>query len=118
MMRDYHQHRQQERSEQHRAEWLAKQSLNKTDSEIRLAYSLTQTGQDFANALEDRGYILSNVNSADIAMHERRVSWREKEHAERLQALGRDPATEKMRPEPALEKGEFVVVINTGAIIA
>ena len=33
--------------------------------EIRLTYSLTQTGQEFANGLEDRGFILAHVTEED-----------------------------------------------------
>ena len=39
--------------------------LGRTAGEIRLAYSLTSTGQEFANALEDRGLILAKVTEAD-----------------------------------------------------
>jgi hypothetical protein len=41
------------------------ENLGTTAAGIRLAYSLTQTGQEFADALEDRGYILARVSEAD-----------------------------------------------------
>jgi hypothetical protein len=44
----------------------AKPELGRMDGEIRLAYSLTQTGQEFANALEDRGFILACMTEADV----------------------------------------------------
>jgi hypothetical protein len=48
-----------------RQEWLAQQPLGRTAGEIRLAYSLTRTGQEFANALEDRGLTLAQTTDAD-----------------------------------------------------
>ncbi len=41
--------------------------LGKTQGEIRLARTLTATAKDFADALEDRGYILAKITPADIA---------------------------------------------------
>ena len=55
-----------------------KVELGKTESEIRLAYKLTATGQEFANALEDRGFILAHVNAADIATEKARTGAKEK----------------------------------------
>jgi relaxase-like protein len=40
--------------------------LGRTAGEIRLAYSLTSTGQAFADALEDRGLFLTRVSILDL----------------------------------------------------
>jgi hypothetical protein len=45
--------------------WAPGPELGRTAGEIRLAYSLTQTGQEFADALEDRGFALARVTEAD-----------------------------------------------------
>ena len=102
--------------EQRRAEWQLNKPLNETDGAIRLAYSLTQTGQEFADALEDRGYILTMASPADVAMHERRAPWREQERIERLQAYGIDPAARQHQPETPLSIGTFLLSINTAII--
>lgn len=39
--------------------------LRKADGEIRLSYVLTNTGQEFADALEDRGFILAKLTEKD-----------------------------------------------------
>ena len=57
--------------------------IGKTAGEIRIAYSLTETGQEFANALEDRGFILAHVSSADAELLNQ-------QERERLKALGRE----------------------------
>jgi len=57
--------------------------LGRTDAGIRLAYSLTGTGQEFADAVEDRGLIASRVNEADA---ERLNRW-ERQRLKELEAL-------------------------------
>jgi len=57
--------------------------ISKTDGGIRLAYSLTGTGQEFADAIEDRGLIASRVNEADA---ERLNRW-ERQRLKELEAL-------------------------------
>lgn len=64
--------------------------LGRVAGEIRLAYSLTKTGQEFANALEDRGFILAQVTEKD---------------AERLNRWDRQRGKEEWQsPVPAAEK--------------
>jgi hypothetical protein len=41
--------------------------LGRIDAGIRLAYSLTGTGQEFADAIEDQGFILARMTEADAA---------------------------------------------------
>ena len=65
-MDDIQQQRREEQTKRFKVE------LGKTESEIRLAYKLTATGQEFANALEDRGFILTS--------HRRRYCHRESPH--------------------------------------
>jgi hypothetical protein len=67
--------------------------LGRTAGEIRLAYSLTKTGQEFANALEDRGFILACVTERDA---ERLNRW-ERQRLKQLDAAG---------PVPELEQGQ------------
>jgi MobA/MobL family len=43
----------------------AQPSLSKTAGEIRLVYSLTKTGQEFIDGLEDRGLFAANMTEAD-----------------------------------------------------
>jgi hypothetical protein len=61
----------------------AKPELGRMDGEIWLAYSLTETGQEFANALEDRGFILACMTEADA---ERLNRW-ERQRLKELQEL-------------------------------
>jgi hypothetical protein len=78
------QHRQDwkfERSE----EWLAKQPLGRAAAEIRLAYSLTRTGQEFAGALEDRGLTLACMTEAEA---ERLNRWERQRLKEQWNAPG------------------------------
>jgi len=57
-------------------------NLGKTAGQIRLAYSLTSTGQEFANALEDRGLILAQMTEADAERLNRWERQRIREHWE------------------------------------
>jgi len=68
--------------------------LRGTAAEIRIAYSLTATGQEFANALEDRGLILAAVNRDDIEREKVRTD-----------------TTEKWKE---LREGELVVINQSG----
>ncbi|MGZ8245239.1 MobQ family relaxase [Methylomagnum sp.] len=65
-----------EQERQHEAqpepEQQKEQALGRTAGEIRLAYSLTDSGKGFAEALEDRGLILAEVTAADLAPWENR----------------------------------------------
>ena len=47
--------------------------LGKVQGEIRLAYGLTYSAQGFANALEDRGFILARVTPDDIEKDKARI---------------------------------------------
>jgi hypothetical protein len=62
---------------------VAGRELGRTAGEIRLAYGLTATGQEFADALEDRGFILARVTEADA---ERLNRW-ERQRLKELEAL-------------------------------
>jgi hypothetical protein len=102
---------------QRREEWSARQPLRKTDGEIRLAYSLTSTGQEFANALEDRGHILARMTEADA---ERLNRW----ERQRLKEEWRAPApsipgkvqTTERTPQHKYRAGELVAVNPYGQI--
>jgi hypothetical protein len=91
VMREVQEHR--------REDWFARQPLGRTAGEIRLAYSLTPSGQEFANAIEDRGSILAFVTVADA---ERLNRW----ERQRLKEQWKAPATEK--PGNARKTGERV----------
>ena len=65
VMQDVREQRREEWTFNRREEWLAKQPLGHAAAEIRLAYSLTQTGQEFAGALEDRGLTLARMTQAE-----------------------------------------------------
>ena len=73
--------------------------LNRTEGEIRLAYQLTDRGQAFADALEDRGLILARVSEGDIeklaALEARRSREKEAERQGELGYLDRRIAQEK-----------------------
>src|ERR1017187_8384396 len=55
-------HQQEPASDQRKT---AAPQLGKIAGEIRLAYSLTSTGQEFVNAIEDRGLTFSEMREAD-----------------------------------------------------
>ena len=65
VMQDVREQRREEWKFDRREEWLAKQPLGRAAAEIRLAYSLTQTGQQFAEALEDKGLALACMSEAE-----------------------------------------------------
>jgi len=86
--------------------------LGRTAGEIRLAWSLTQTGQEFANALEDRGFILARVTETDAERLNRWERQRLKER-EALAPAPDKPQEQAQEPEPPkdrYEPGELVVV--------
>ena len=78
--------------------------LGRTAGEIRLAYTLTQTGPQFANALEDRGLILAQTTEADA---ERLNRW----EAQRLREQGRE-----QQDYQKYRAGELVVVNQYGDV--
>lgn len=74
--------------------------LNETAGNIRLAYALTDTPQDFAAALEERGLILARVSAEEAQQSERR----------------RDFAKELGQFAPAYREGETVVINQQGQL--
>jgi hypothetical protein len=104
--------------EQRRREaWLARQPLGRTAGEIRLAYSLTQTGQEFANAIEDRGSILARMTDADAERLNRWERQRLKEEWTAPPPAKTAPAKSKERtPEDKYRSGELVVVNQYGQV--
>ena len=78
--------------------------LGRTAGEIRLAYTLTRTGQQFANALEDRGLILANTTAADA---ERLNKW----EARRMKEQERE-----LQDYQKYRTGELVVVNQHGDV--
>lgn len=66
--------------------------LGRVDAGIRLAYSLTGTGQEFADALEDREVIAARMTEADAA----RLNRWERQRLKELEALAPAPAAEKL----------------------
>jgi hypothetical protein len=58
--------------------------IGRTDGEIRLARTLTDTGREFAGALEDRGFVLAEVSEHDA---ERLNRW----ERQRLREIGIEP---------------------------
>jgi hypothetical protein len=83
--------------------------LGRTAGEIRLAYSLTQTGQEFANALEDRGYILARITDEDA---ERLNRWDRQRRKEEWETPVPVPEKEKEeKPEyDRFKAGDLAVV--------
>ena len=71
--------------------------LGKTAGEIRQAYSRTNTGPEFANALEDRGLILAKMTEADA---ERLNRWEQQRHRE-LAGAEPDPRQAQGRQDAA-----------------
>ncbi len=100
-----------------REEWRAQQPIGKVQAEIRLAYSLTQTGQDFANAIEDRGLILARMTAADAGRLNRWERQRLKEEwaAPILDKTGKVRTAERV-PEEKYRAGELVVVNQYGQL--
>jgi hypothetical protein len=106
----------QEVREHHRAEWLARQPLGRMAGEIRLAYSLTQTGQQFADAIEDRGLILAHMTATDA---ERLNRWERQRLREEWTAPGPEKhgaAGQSKEPEDKYRAGELVVVNQYGQV--
>lgn len=117
VMQDVRDQRRDEWFYQRREEWSARHPLSKTNGEIRLAYSLTSTGQEFANALEDRGHILARMTATDA---ERLNRW----ERQRLKEEWKPPVPEKPGKAQAAERpapdkyrvGELVVVNSYGQV--
>lgn len=104
--------REQQRDRDDKYAATAAPQLGKTDSEIRLAYSLTSTGQEFANAVEDRGLALAHITEAEA---ERLNRWDRR----RLQELDAATPADRKRPEKLYDPyqaGELVVVNQYGTI--
>jgi hypothetical protein len=78
--------------------------LGRTSGEIRLAYSLTESAQAFADALEDRGLILATVSSGDLeklALLEQRRAEEEKAlHLAKLKYLDQRTAEAEKAGDP------------------
>lgn len=85
--------------------------LGRTDGEIRLAWSLTDSGKAFADALEDRGMILAVMSQADAEKFNRWERQRQRERNE-ARAAGTKPEMERDR----YRVGELVVVNAFGSI--
>jgi hypothetical protein len=89
--------------------------LGRTAGEIRLAYSLTQTGQEFANALEDRGFILARVTEEDA---ERLNRWDRQRRSEEWKAPA--PASEKQKEKKTdynrYKAGDLAVVTQNAQV--
>ena len=94
---DLQQHRRDEQAQRFKVE------LGKTESEIRLAYRVTATGQEFANALEDRGFILAQVTATDA---EKLNRWQEAEAKEK----GQQPPAEYRQ----YREGQLIAVNEFG----
>jgi len=90
--------------------------LGRTAAEIRLAYSLTNTGQEFADALEDRGLILACMTEADA----RRLNkWERQRLKEQQEAAGVEQTGNERNPKQSKDRyraGELVVVNQYGDI--
>jgi hypothetical protein len=91
--------------------------LGQTAAAIRIAYSLTNTGQAFADALEDRGLILACMTEADAGRLNKWERCRVKEQEEAL-ASG-NSASQRSAQENARDRyraGELVVVNQFGDV--
>ncbi len=89
-----------------REEWLAKQPLGRAAAEIRLAYSLTQTGPQFAGALEDKGLALACMSEAEA---ERLNRWERQRLKEQRNAAA---PTKGEAERPPLSFDEYAEQLN------
>jgi hypothetical protein len=105
----------QELRDHRRVEWQAQQPLGHTAGEIRLAYSLTQTGPAFAAALEDRGLILACMTDSDAERLNRWERQRLKEQAQALENTGKVPAKDRAAQDK-YRAGELLVVNQYGQV--
>ena len=117
VIQDVREHQREEWLHNRREEWLARQPLGRTSGEIRLAYSLTQTGQEFASAIEDRGSILACMTGTDA---ERLNRWERQRLKEEWKALAPEKTgnsqSKELAPEDKYRAGELVVVNQYGQI--
>jgi len=90
-----------------REEWLAKQPLGRAAAEIRLAYSLTQTGPHFAEAIEDKGLALACMSEAEA---ERLNRWERQRLKEQRNAAA--PAKEGEAERRSLSFDEYAERLN------
>ena len=74
--------------------------LNATRADIRLAWSLSKSGEAFAAALEDKGYILASVTPEEARASERAAAF----------------AKEVGNYAPQFREGEIVVVNDRGGV--
>ena len=75
--------------------------LGRADAGIRLAYSLTGTGQEFANALEDRRVILAQMTEADASRLNKWEAQRLKELKELQEAFEAEKVLEEQQRQAA-----------------
>ena len=89
--------------------------LGRTAGEIRLTYSLTQTGQEFANGLEDRGFILARVTEEDA---ERLNRWDRQRRREEWEAPlpASEREKEKKPDHDRYKAGDLAVVTENGQV--
>jgi hypothetical protein len=120
-MLHYQQHQRQEwlaERERQYEELQMRQPLSGTAAGIRLAYSLTQNGPDFAAAIEDRGLILAVTTEADA---ERLNRW-ERQRLRETRAGKIETETDQSRKERDLDSyskyqaGELVIVNQYGGV--
>jgi hypothetical protein len=107
VMQDVREQRRQEWKFDRREEWLANQSLGRAAAEIRLAYSLTQTGQEFAGALEDRGLTLARMTEIEA---ERLNRWERQRLKEQRNAAA--PTKEREAERQPLSFHEYAERLN------
>ena len=118
VMEDVKEHRRTEWQHQHE-ERLMRQPVGATAAGIRLAYALTQTGPEFAAAIEDRGFILTCTTEADA---ERLNRW-ERQRLREARA-GQAPGEESKPPRKErdiesynkYQAGELVIVNQYGSV--
>ncbi len=83
------------------AEKAAERELGKTAGEIRVAYTLSQTPQEFFDGLEERGFQVARASLSDVHQNE----YAREQSAE----LGKRPPSE-------LHHGEIVIVNSYGSV--
>jgi len=110
-MEDLRQHRHEERQ--------ARQPVGAAAAGIRLAYALTQSGPDFAAAIEDRGLTMACVSEADAERLNRWERQRLREEKELRAATKQNQPQRKERDIESYEKyqaGELVIVNQHGSV--
>jgi hypothetical protein len=117
VMEDVREHRRGEWQHRHE-EWLAQQPLGVTAAGIRLAYGLTKTGPEFADALEDRGLILARMTEADAERLNRweRQRLREEWTVPNPEKEGKPRKTRDIESYNKYQADELVVVNQYGTV--